>query len=141
MTYLNRERTTMRNDYLDYLVHSSGPWKVHKYVKKIGNKYIYPKDAIRMPNKYSDDKGDPRVQEAVNRGIQRENFEKEQEEDWERISKNKKNQRKKQFKKIRKKFKSSSKKNSNKLYEVSRFARSPGMYLIERAVSGLTKKK
>lgn len=25
----------------NYLVHSSGPWKKHKYIKKIGNKYYY----------------------------------------------------------------------------------------------------
>lgn len=28
--------------YLGELYHSKGPWKTHKYIKKIGNRYIYP---------------------------------------------------------------------------------------------------
>lgn len=28
----------------DDLIHSRGPWKKHKYLKKIGKKYVYAKD-------------------------------------------------------------------------------------------------
>lgn len=32
----------MRNDYEpNYLAHSKGPWKKHKYIKKVGNRYYY----------------------------------------------------------------------------------------------------
>lgn len=31
------------NDYRNYLEHSLGEWKVHKYIQKIGDRYIYPK--------------------------------------------------------------------------------------------------
>ena len=32
----------MKNEYsYNILIHSRGPWKNHKYLKKIGNKYIY----------------------------------------------------------------------------------------------------
>lgn len=32
----------MRNDYdPNYLAHSKGPWKKHKYIKKVGNRYYY----------------------------------------------------------------------------------------------------
>lgn len=30
-----------RNDYDQYLAHSKGPWKKHKYIKKVGNRYYY----------------------------------------------------------------------------------------------------
>lgn len=31
-----------RNDYNEeYLAHSKGPWKKHKYIKKVGNRYYY----------------------------------------------------------------------------------------------------
>lgn len=30
----------------DYLEHSSGPWKHHKYIKKVGNRYYYPNDNL-----------------------------------------------------------------------------------------------
>ena len=30
----------------DYLEHSSGPWKKHKYIKKIGDRYVYARDKI-----------------------------------------------------------------------------------------------
>lgn len=29
-----------------YLVHSKGPWKKHKYLSKVGNKYVYAKNQI-----------------------------------------------------------------------------------------------
>ncbi len=28
----------------DYIAHSTGPWKKHKYIKKIGKRYVYAKD-------------------------------------------------------------------------------------------------
>lgn len=30
------------NDWRNYLEHSTGEWKVHKYIQKIGDRYIYP---------------------------------------------------------------------------------------------------
>lgn len=39
------------NNY-GYLVHSKGPWKNHKYLQKIGNKYVYARNAAKnMYNK------------------------------------------------------------------------------------------
>lgn len=29
-------------EYQNYIAHSKGPWKKHKYLKKIGKRYIYP---------------------------------------------------------------------------------------------------
>lgn len=46
----------MRNDYLDYLAHSSGPWKKHKYIKKVGSRYYYKTDFTD-----NDDKDDSRT--------------------------------------------------------------------------------
>lgn len=60
------------NDYRDYVAHSLGEWKIHKYIKKIGDRYIYPavkavgkatgissymgmRDAKRREEKYSPD--------------------------------------------------------------------------------------
>ena len=58
-------------DYIQYknwLVHSKGPWKEHKYIKKIGNKYFYSaKSSVSkkegyedVPDKY-DWENDPRL--------------------------------------------------------------------------------
>ena len=32
------------NDYRDYIEHSAGPWKKHKYIAKRDGRYIYPED-------------------------------------------------------------------------------------------------
>lgn len=40
------------NDYTyDVVCHSQGPWKLHKYLKKLGDKYIYRKGEYDKPKK------------------------------------------------------------------------------------------
>lgn len=40
----------MRNDYTDYLIHSKGLWKKHKYIKKVGSRYYYKTDFTDNPD-------------------------------------------------------------------------------------------
>lgn len=40
------ERMRHSSDDYGYLVHSKGPWKKHKYLSKVGNKYVYAKNQI-----------------------------------------------------------------------------------------------
>lgn len=35
----------------EIIAHSQGPWKLHKYLKKLGDKYIYPKGEYDTPKK------------------------------------------------------------------------------------------
>lgn len=41
-----------------YLQHSRGPWKNHKYIKKIGNAYVYAKNALSYQRRASKNKQD-----------------------------------------------------------------------------------
>lgn len=36
--------TYPQNDYREYIEHSAGPWKKHKYIAKRDGRYIYPED-------------------------------------------------------------------------------------------------
>ncbi len=55
--------------YSGELRHSSGPWKKHKYLQKIGNKYIYPiKKAFQVRRNLQDAKqklNNERISEAL----------------------------------------------------------------------------
>lgn len=51
----------------DYVAHSSGPWKKHKYIKKVGNDYIYSEE----DQKHLDEKADEVIKGKYKNGEER----------------------------------------------------------------------
>lgn len=51
----------INEDDREFLAHSSGPWKNHKYISKDGKKYIYRKIHGRNPNGEVKNKETPKV--------------------------------------------------------------------------------
>ena len=59
----------------DRLEHSSGPWKQHKYVKKVGDRYYYPEDLKGSKIVFTQDakKEQPKYSEKYSKQSRRKN--------------------------------------------------------------------
>lgn len=51
----------INEDDREFLAHSSGPWKNHKYISKDGKKYVYRKTHGKDPNLKANNKDKPKV--------------------------------------------------------------------------------